>query len=64
MDGKAGKPLTDPRALAKAVLACEALGFTERGAQGWLKIIGPFLGIHEKLDDRTLANRISSKEPF
>ena len=31
--GKAGKPLTNPKTLAKAVLACEALGFTERSAQ-------------------------------
>ena len=37
--GKAGRPLTDPKTLAKAVLACEALGFTERKAQGWMKII-------------------------
>ena len=54
--GKVGKPLTDPKALAKAVLACEALGFTERGAQGWLKIIGPYFGIRESLDDRTIGD--------
>ena len=44
--GKAGKPLTDPKTLAKAVLLCESLGLTDRTAQGWLKILGPFLGIH------------------
>lgn len=54
--GKVGKPLTDPKALAKAVLACEALGFTERNAQGWLKIIGPYFGIRELLDDRTIGD--------
>lgn len=54
--GKAGKPLTDPKELAKAVLACEALGFTERSAQGWLDIIGSFLGIREHLDDRTIGD--------
>src|SRR3989338_7567739 len=48
--GKVGRPLTNPKSLAKAVLACEALGFTERNAQGWLTILGPFLGIHEKLE--------------
>ena len=42
---KVGRPLTDPMVLAKAVLACEALGFTERKAQGWLEILGPFIGI-------------------
>ena len=50
-EGKVGKPLTDPRILAKAVLACELLGLPERQAQGWLEIIGPFLGIYESLDD-------------
>lgn len=54
--GKVGKPLTDPKALAKAVLACEALGFTERNAQGWLKIIGSYFGIRESLDDRTIGD--------
>lgn len=54
--GKTGKPLTNPKTLAKAVLACEALGFTERHAQGWLKIINPFLEIKEKLDDRTIGD--------
>lgn len=54
--GKVGKPLTDAKALAKAVLACEALDFTERNAQGWLKIIGPFFGIREHLDDRTIGD--------
>lgn len=56
LHGKAGKPLTNPKVLAKAVLLCEALGFTERLAQGWLKILGPFLGIYEQLDDRTIGD--------
>ena len=54
--GKAGKPLTNPKSLAKAVLACEALGLTERNAEGWLSILGPFLGIYEHLDDRTIGD--------
>ena len=61
-NGKAGKPLTDPKTLAKAVLACEALGLTERGAQGWLSIIGPFLGLHDKLDDRTIGDAYDKVE--
>ena len=30
---KVGKPLTDPKVLAKAILICEALGFVERKAE-------------------------------
>ena len=47
-DGKVGKPLTDPKILAKAVLVCEAFGFREREAQGWMDILGPFLGFYEQ----------------
>lgn len=54
--GKVGKPLTDPKSLAKAILVCEELGLTERAAQGWLNILGPFLGINENLDDRTIGD--------
>lgn len=60
--GKVGKPLTDPKVLAKAVLACESLSFTERNAQGWLRIIGPFLGIREHLDDRTIGDAYDKPE--
>lgn len=56
LKGKAGKPLTNPQSLAKAVLACEALGLTERNAEGWLSILGPFLGVYEHLDDRTIGD--------
>lgn len=60
--GKTGRPLTDPKVLAKTVLLCEALGLTEREAQGWLKILGPFLGIHENLDDRTIGDAYDKPE--
>ena len=53
--GKRGKPLTNPKVLVKSILICEALGFTERAAEGWLDIIGPFVGIHEHLDERTIG---------
>ena len=59
---KVGKPLTDPKVLAKAVLICEAMGLVERKAQGWLEIIGPFAGIHEKLDDRVIGNAYNKIE--
>jgi transposase len=60
--GKVGRPLTDPKTLAKSVLLCEALGLTERAAQGWLKILGPFLGIYEQLDDRTIGEAYDKPE--
>lgn len=53
--GRVGKPLTDAKSLAKAVLLCELLGFTERAAEGWIDILGPFLGIYEHIDDRVLG---------
>ena len=60
--GKAGKPLTNPKSLAKAILASEALGLTERNAQGWLTILSPFLGIDEHLDDRTIGDAYDKVE--
>src|SRR3990167_4569756 len=60
--GKVGRPLTNPKSLAKAVLACEALGLTERNAQGWLAILSPFLGIAEHLDDRTIGDAYDKVE--
>ena len=54
--GKRGKPLTDPKTLAKAILICEFLGLTEREAQGWIDIIGPCVGIHVHLDDRVIGD--------
>ncbi len=60
--GKTGRPLTDPKSLAKAILLCEELSLTERFAQGWLKIIGPFLGIYDQLDDRTIGEAYDKPE--
>lgn len=62
LKGKSGKPLTNPRSLAKAVLTGEALGLTERNAQGWLTILSPFLGIDEHLDDRTIGDAYDKAE--
>ncbi len=52
---RVGRPLTDPKMLAKAILVCEALGFTERESQGWIDILGPFVGINKQLDDRVIG---------
>jgi len=60
--GKTGRPLTDPKSLAKAILLCEELSLTERSAQGWLKILGPFLGIYGQLDDRTIGEAYDKPE--
>lgn len=60
--GKVGKPLTNPKVLAKAVLVCEALGFTERKGQGWLRIMGSYLGIREELDDKTIGDAYDKVE--
>ena len=59
---KVGRPLTNPKVLAKVVLICEALGFVERKAEGWLEIIGPFVGINEKIDDRVIGNAYNKLE--
>ena len=60
--GKRGKPLTDPKVLAKAVLLSESLGFTERAAEGWMDIIGPFVGIRKHLDDRVVGDAYDKPE--
>ncbi|MBL7100458.1 MAG: hypothetical protein ISS23_00720 [Nanoarchaeota archaeon] len=60
--GKVGRPLTDPKSLAKAILVVEVLGFTEREAQGWLSILGPFVGIYEHLDDRVVGDAYEKPE--
>lgn len=62
LKGKAGKPLTNPKSLVKSILICEALGLTERNAQGWVEILGPFVGIDENLDDRTIGDAYEKVE--
>lgn len=52
---KVGRPLTNPKSLAKAVLINEALGFTERISQGWFSILGPYVGTYEEIDDRVIG---------
>ena len=59
---KVGRPSVNPRYLAKAILFCEAVGIPERQAQGWLEIMGPFLGIPEKLDDRVIGKAYENPE--
>lgn len=62
MPGKVGRPLTDPKVLAKAILLAEYLGTPERSSQGWADILGPSVGIHEKLDDRVIGEAYNNIE--
>ena len=59
---KVGKPLTNPKSLAKAVLVCELFGLVERKAQGFLELVKKSAGIRERLDDRTIGNAYEKKE--
>ena len=53
---KVGKPLTNPKILAKIILICEAFGLTERDAQGFIEVFGISAKIKEKIDDRVIGN--------
>jgi len=59
---KVGRSSVNPRYLAKAILFCEAVGIPERQAQGWLEIMGLFMGIPEKLDDRVIGKAYENPE--
>ena len=57
-----GRPLTNPKTLAKSILFCEFIGVPEREAQGWLELLGPFLGVYEKLDDWVIGRAYERPE--
>jgi len=59
---KVGRPSVNTKHLAKAILFCEAVGIPERQAQGWLEIMGLFIGIPEKLDDRVIGKAYENQE--
>jgi transposase len=50
-----GRPPTDAGILAKAILFIELFGIPERKAEGWIILIGPHLGIKERIDDRVIG---------
>lgn len=60
--GKVGRPLTDPKILAKAVLLAEYLNTPERPSQGWSYVIGPAVGILTELDDRVIGEAYDNFE--
>jgi len=59
---KVGRPSINPKYLVKSILFCEAVGLPERQAQGWLEILGPFMGIYESLDDRVIGKAYENPE--
>lgn len=60
--GAVGRPLTNAKVLTKAILFCELIQLPERQAQGWLEVIGPFLGTYESLDDRVIGEAYDRPE--
>jgi transposase len=60
--GKVGRPLTDPKILAKAILLAEAFGAPERSSQGWTEVLGPAVGIFHPVDDRVIGEAYESIE--
>ena len=60
--GKTGRPLTDPKILAKAILLAELLGAPERPSQGWSSILGPAVGIINEIDDRVIGEAYDNLE--
>jgi len=57
-----GRPPTDPGELAKAILFVETFTIPEKKAEGWLIIIGPHLGIKNRIDDRVLGKAYQNLE--
>lgn len=60
--GRVGRPLTDSKDLAKAILISEFLQLPERQAEGWLEIVAPFIGIYQHLDDRVVGEAYDNPE--
>jgi len=57
-----GRPVTNPKDLAKAILVAELLGLPERQAQGWINLLASKVGINSYLDDRTIGRAYSRLE--
>lgn len=50
---------TNSKVLAKAILLAEFLHSAERQSEGWTEVLGPFIGIHEKIDDWVIGDAYS-----
>jgi transposase len=53
---------TSPKLLAKAVLLSEFMHSAERQSEGWIELLGPFIGIREKIDDWVIGDAYSRPE--
>ncbi len=53
---------TNPKYLAKAILISEMIQSPEREAEGWIEVLGPYVGIYEKIDDWVLGDGYSRPE--
>ena len=53
---------TNPKHLAKAILVSEMIQSPEREAEGWVEILGHYVGIYEKIDDWVLGDGYSRPE--
>ena len=62
VNNKVGRPLTNPKSLAKAIMMSEFLQLTERQSQGWVELLGPFVKIKEFLDDRVIGEAYNNPE--
>jgi transposase len=51
-----------PRDLAKAILIAEMAHSPERKAEGWIEILGPYVGIYKGIDDWVLGDGYSRPE--
>ncbi len=59
---KVRKNATNPRYLAKVILLSEFLHSPERQSEGWIKIFGPYVGIHQRIDDWVIGDAYSRPE--
>lgn len=53
---------TSPKSLAKAILISEMIQSPERESEGWVEILGPYVGIYERIDDWVLGDAYSRPE--
>lgn len=53
---------TNPKDLAKAILLSEFIQSSERESEGWTELLGPYVGVHDKIDDWVLGDGYSRPE--
>lgn len=59
--GAVGRPATDKGVLAKILLFVELFRIPERKAEGWVLVIGPHLGIWQRIDDRVIGKAYAKR---